>query len=310
MTRNGARAIGGIEAGGTKFVCAVAQRSDGTGGLPILERSVRIPTGDDPAPTLGAVVEFFRAGPRLAALGLGSFGPIDIDPRSRHCGRLGNTPKPGWRGADVAGTLAREFGVPVYFHTDVVAAALGEWLHGAARGARNVLYLTVGTGIGGGALASGAPIHGWQHAEMGHMRVARARGDRFPGSCPFHGDCLEGLASGSALAARGVPARTDPRRQPHPAEAWCADYVAQGIANLTLTLMPDAVVLGGGVTRLPRFHARVRERFAAALGGYLGKPWAAPRTYIRKPGLGARAGVIGAIALATSMRSVAVEARR
>ena len=188
--------LGGIEAGGTKFVCVVGTGPDD------IRAEQRVPT-TSPEDTLAAALHFFQAqqaahGP-LDALGIGSFGPIDLHPGSGRFGFITSTPKPGWANTDLAGVFRRGLGVPVAFDTDVNAAALGEWRYGAARGLDTFLYLTVGTGIGGGALVNGRLLHGLVHPEMGHVRVARDRSvDPFPGACPFHGDCLEGLASGAA----------------------------------------------------------------------------------------------------------------
>lgn len=289
--------LGAVEAGGTKFVCAVGRGPDE------LLAETRFPTGD-PEATLARTVAFLReaaaAHGRLAAVGVGSFGPVRLDPDAPGWGRIADTPKPGWSDADVVGPLQRELEVPVAFDTDVNAAALGEWRWGAGRGADPLVYVTVGTGIGGGGLAGGRLLHGLLHPEMGHLPVRRDPGrDPFPGTCPFHGDCLEGLACGPAIEARwGRPAEELPAD--HPAWALEADYLAQGALGITLVLSPRRIVLGGGVMEAPGLLDRVRARFVDALGGYLRAPelGAGIDRYLVAPGLGSRAGVLGALALA------------
>jgi fructokinase len=189
---------GGIEAGGTKFVCAVGS------GPHDVRAEARFPT-TNPAETIGRAIDFFRrqAGPGLAAIGIASFGPVDPSPGSPTFGYITTTPKPGWANTDLAGPVGRALGVPVGFDTDVNGAALGEYRWGAAQGCDTFVYLTVGTGIGGGGMAGGKLMHGLLHPEMGHMRLPHdLAADPFPGICPFHSDCLEGLASGPAIEAR------------------------------------------------------------------------------------------------------------
>jgi fructokinase len=288
---------GGIEAGGTKFICAVGA------GPGELAAEARFAT-TTPAVTLAATLEFFRTqqarlGP-LAALGVGSFGPVDPQPGSPSFGTITSTPKPGWNDTDLVGPLARAFGLPVGFDTDVNAAALGEGRWGAGQGLNNLVYITVGTGIGGGGLVDGRPIHGMLHPEMGHMLVPHDRqADPFAGGCPYHGDCFEGLANGPAMALRwGQPAETLPLD--HPAWALEARYIALGLVNIILTLSPQRIVLGGGVMGQAQLFPLIRAEVARLLNGYLQTPWVRERMdeYIVPPGLGARAGVLGAIALA------------
>lgn len=288
---------GAIEAGGTKFVCAVGSGPDD------LREETRFETSD-PARTLGRAVEFLRRAQdrhgALAAVGIGAFGPVDLHPAGPTWGRVTRTPKPGWNGADFAGPIARALGRPVGFDTDVNAAALGEREWGAARGLDDVLYLTIGTGIGGGAVVNGRPLHGLVHPEMGHMRVPHDRaGDPFAGDCPYHGDCLEGLASGRAIAARwGRPAQELPPE--HPAWALETEYLAHAVANLTLTLSPRRVIIGGGVMSSGVLFAPLRRRVAELLNGYVQAPELLERIdqFIVPPGLGGRAGVLGALVLA------------
>ena len=288
---------GSLEAGGTKFVCAVGRGPD-----EILAEARFATT--TPGETLTRAAAFFRSmaerhGP-LAAVGIGCFGPIDLEPGSPSYGYVTTTPKEGWQDADVVGPLRVALGVPIGFDTYVNVAALGEGAWGAARGLSTFLYLTVGTGIGGGGLARGQLLHGLVHPEMGHLQVCRdpAR-DPFEGICPFHGDCLEGLASGPAIEARwGQPAETLP--PDHPAWDLEADYLAQGIRDLILVLSPQRVVLGGGVMQQRHLFPRIRARVVQLLAGYVQSPAILDHidTYIVPPALGYRSGLLGGIALA------------
>jgi fructokinase len=289
--------LGGIEGGGTKFVCVI-----GTGPDDIVAEG-RVPT-TTPAETLSRTVDFFRDAAarhgRLAAVGVGSFGPVDLREGSATWGFITTTPKPGWAQTDVAGRLARELGVPVAFDTDVNAAAIGEARWGAARGLDTFVYLTVGTGIGGGGLLGGQPMHGLVHPEMGHMLLPRDQAaDPFPGACPFHGACLEGIASGPALLARwGQPAERLP--PDHPAWALEARYLAYGLANLVCTLSPQRIVVGGGVMKQAQLFPLIRKEVATLLGGYIraSEILETIDTYIVPPGLGNRSGSLGALAMA------------
>jgi fructokinase len=284
--------LGGIEAGGTRWSCAV-------GGEGVEPRRVESFPTTTPAETIGRAIEFFRAEPDLEALGVGLFGPVEVRPDSPRWGTITTTPKPGWRDVDVIGPLAEALGVPIALDTDVNAAAVGEWRHGAAQGLDTFVYLTVGTGIGGGVFADGRPLHGLLHPEIGHMLIPHDRArDPFDGSCPFHGDCLEGLASGTAMRARwGRPAEEidDP-------DAWDleAEHLAAGLANVVLVFSAERIVLGGGVGRAPGLIERVRARLPAALAGYVDSPalTVGIDDYLVAPGLGPRSGVVGAIELA------------
>ncbi len=271
--------FGGIEAGGTKFICGV-----GTG--PDDLETVRIPTAT-PEATIREVAAFFLAHAPLRAIGIGSFGPVDL--RSGH---ITTTPKPGWQGFDLAGSIGRALGVPVGFDTDTNAAALGEARWGAARGLADFLYLTIGTGIGGGAMVNGRLLHGLVHAEMGHIRLPHDRErDPFAGSCPFHGDCLEGLASGPAIEARwGCPSAQLPPE--HPAWRLEAHYLALALNNWVCTLSPERIIMGGGVMEQGQLFGMVRQELAALLNGYTQPGDVAP------PGLGGMSGVLGALVLA------------
>jgi fructokinase len=289
--------VGGIEAGGTKFVCAV-----GTGPDDVREE-LRYPT-TTPQETIGRAVEFFRAQRQrfgeLAAIGVASFGPVDPDPASVKYGYITTTPKAGWRDTDFAGVLQRALGLPVGFDTDVNVAALGEAEWGAARGLDSFLYLTVGTGIGGGGLVGGQLMHGLMHPEMGHIRIPRdPQADPYNGCCPFHGDCLEGLASGPAIEGRwGQSAANFP--PDHPAWTLEANYLALALVNFVCTLSPQRMILGGGVMDQTQLFPLIRERVQQLLAGYI-QVDAILRDidrYIVPPGLGNRSGVLGAFALA------------
>jgi len=276
--------VGGLEAGGTKFVCAVGRGRDIVAEMRIVTTS--------PAETLGAALAFFKHHGPLAALGVASFGPIDLDPRSPTYGFITTTPKSGWAQTDVVGPLRRALGVPIAFDTDVNAAALAEQRWGAARDVASVVYVTVGTGIGGGAVVNGRPVHGLAHPEMGHARIPHDRAaDPFAGACPHHGDCWEGLAAAPALAARwGVPPES--LRDDHPAWELEARYLALGLANVILTLSPERVVLGGGVLARAGLLERVQTTVHELIGDYVRS------AEIVAPALGERSGALGALALA------------
>jgi fructokinase len=288
---------GGIEAGGTKFVCAVGS------GPEDIHAETRFPT-TTPEETLGKAIDFFREGvaqgAALEAIGIGSFGPVDPDPDSPTWGYITTTPKPGWVNTEVAGAIGRALEVPVGFDTDVNAAALGEYRWGAAQGLSSFIYLTVGTGIGGGGMVEGRLLHGLMHPEMGHLRIPHDRSaDPFPGNCPFHGNCLEGLAAGPAIEARwGRRGETLPEE--HPAWPLEARYVALGLVNFILTLAPQRIVIGGGVMSQPHLFELVRAEVQSLLNGYIQAPEILDEidAYIVPPGLGQRSGVLGAMALA------------
>lgn len=281
--------FGGVEAGGTKFVCAI-----GTG--PEIVERVSFPT-TTPEQTLRLAIDFFH-NRQLAAIGIASFGPVDLDPASPTYGFITATPKDGWRNTDIGGPLARATRVPIGLDTDVNGAALGEATWGAGQGLSDILYLTVGTGIGGGALSGGKPVHGMMHPEMGHIRIPRDPSDSFPGCCPFHRDCLEGLASGTAMFERwGLRAQQLP--DDHPAWRLEARYLALGMLNFVMTLSPQRIIAGGGVMHRSLLFPLIREEMQSLLAGYLQSPPIADLdTYLVPPALGDDAGVLGAIALA------------
>lgn len=287
--------LGGIEAGGTKFLCAVADRD----GRTLHETRIATTT---PAETLGAVSAFFDAAQRrhgpLSALSTGSFGPLSLNPLADDYGAITSTPKPGWENTDLLGHLRRTVDAPMALDTDVNCAAVGERLFGSGQGLDSFCYVTVGTGIGVGLLIGGAPHGGANHPEAGHISLPRAAGDTdFAGICPFHGDCLEGLACGPAMRARwGVPAEELPAD--HPAWAIEADYIAALCATLTYVVRPDRIILGGGVMQ-PPMYARVRQALVAKLAGYDASMRAIDMDdYVVAPTAGASAGLTGALALA------------
>ncbi|TPG56390.1 ROK family protein [Sphingomonas glacialis] len=285
----------GVELGGTKCIAVIARDRQ------ILERA-HWPTGDDPTVTLAAIADWLTEQTRryaVAALGIASFGPIGLARGSETYGTILDTPKPGWSGADVVATLSRGFAGPVGFDTDVAAAALAEGRWGASVGCAVHAYITIGTGIGAGIVIAGHPHRGIHHPEIGHVPVRRQLGDSFSGVCPIHGDCLEGLASGPAIAARaGRPAQD--LAQDHPIWDAVIDEIADMLSSLILTLSPQRIVIGGGVGYgqawlLPRLHLAV----ARTLNGYLpAHSRAALSDLIVAPSLGADAGVYGSVALA------------
>lgn len=289
--------VGGIEAGGTKFVCAIGTGPDD------IRAEARMQTRM-PVETLEEAVAFFRDQPTLPdAIGIGCFGPVDPRPASPTYGYITSTPKDGWANTDVAGYFRRALGVPVVFDTDVNAAALGEHRWGAARDVTTFLYLTIGTGIGGGALVNGKRLHGLLHPEMGHILVPRAPGDDFEGLCPYHHTCLEGMAKGPSLAARWGKSGPELPAD-HAAWATEAHYLAMAVVNFVLTLSPERVIMGGGVMHQRQLFPLIRAAVRDQLGGYVQKPEIIEHMddYIVPPGLGDRAGVLGAMALAIEAR--------
>ena len=255
-----------------------------------------------PQATVDQIIAFFRdrAGRDLSAVGIGAFGPVDLHPESPTFGFITSTPKVGWQQYDLASTLYRALQVPIGFDTDVNAAAAGEARWGAGRGLPNFLYLTVGTGIGGGALVNGEVIHGLLHPEMGHIRIPHDfAADPFPGLCPYHKDCLEGLASGPAMQARwGKRAQELP--PDHPAWALEAHYLALGLATWVCTVSPERFLLGGGVMQQASLFPMIRQELLRLLNGYIdAKPLLNEiDSYVAPPELGNRAGVLGAMVLA------------
>ncbi|MEL6230705.1 MAG: ROK family protein [Cyanobacteria bacterium J06627_3] len=294
--------FGAIEAGGTKFVCAVGTSPDD------LRAEIRIPT-TTPAETIAQVIDFFRQqklrfGP-LDGIGVGAFGPVDIHVDSSTFGYFLDTPKPGWQQIEFAGVLQRELVTPVGFDTDVNAAALGEYHWGNGQGFETFLYLTVGTGIGGGAVVNGQLVHGLLHPEMGHIRIPHDLSvDPFPGACPFHQDCLEGLASGFAIEKRWQQkAAALPIN--HPAWTLEAHYLAVGLVNFMLTFSPERIIIGGGVMEQTQLFPMIRSQVRQQMSTYLTVPKIMNDidSYIVPPKLGGQAGIMGALVLAQQAAS-------
>jgi fructokinase len=309
MSKNPKRSIfGALEAGGTKFVCAI-----GTGPDQLLART-QFATGQSPTQMIKSVNAWFKKQQRqhggLAAIGVASFGPVDLDETSPTHGFITTTPKPGWKNTDLVGALRSAFpSIPIGFDTDVNGAALGEWRWGAAKGLGDFVYVTVGTGIGGGGMARGKLLHGLVHPEMGHISMPRLRGDRFEGVCPFHGRCWEGLCSGPAIAKRaGTPAENLP--PDHPAWRLTIEYMAHALATLACVLSPRRIIIGGSVRKAgrlgeQRFFEQLRKAFRTVLADYIASPAlteAGIAEFIVPPHLGDDAGVCGALALARAAR--------
>lgn len=282
----------GVELGGTKCICILATGADD------VREEVTIPT-TAPGETLAGIEEVLDRWRGFVALGIASFGPIVVDRSLPGYGSMAATPKPGWAHVPIATRLARRYGVPTGFDTDVVGAALSEGRWGAAQNLGDFAYATVGTGIGVGLVAGGRPVAGMTHGEFGHIRVARVPGDHWPGNCPFHGDCCEGLANGPAIKARTGVAGADLPAD-HPAWDLVADALAQLCHTLVLTGVPRRIVMGGGVMLgdaelFPRIRTRLRE----SLNGYIdAAPLADMDSFVVPPALGGRAGPLGAIVLA------------
>jgi fructokinase len=280
-----------VEAGGTKFVLGVASDKDA------IEATTRIET-TTPAKTIGAMLDWFAAQRPLSAIGIGSFGPLELDKASPNWGHITDTPKPHWSGADMCGPLLRAFGCPVAIDTDVNGAALAEALWGAGQGQRSTVYFTIGTGIGGGAVVDGRIVHGRSHPEMGHIRLPRHPDDlEFGGTCPFHGGCLEGLASGPAIIARWGTSLSQLAAD-HPAHDIIAFYIAQAGITAMAFFAPGRIIFGGGVMGTPGLIDRVRQQAVALGGGYFPGDVA---EIITLPALGNQAGLIGALALAQQL---------
>lgn len=299
-------AVGAVEAGGTKFVCAVGSGPDD------LRARIEFPT-TSPEETIGRLLEFFAEQAKrepLGAIGIGSFGPIDVNPRSPHFGYITTTPKPGWQNVDLVGPIRRALNVPVAFDTDVNVAAFGEGRWGAAQGLDTFVYITVGTGIGGGGMVGGRLMHGALHPEMGHMRIPHDRQlDPFAGACPFHGDCWEGLAAGPAIEARW-----EGKGQLLPGDhlAWEleAHYLALGVTNLICALSPQRIILGGGVMKQAALFPIIQRKTLELLNRYIQVPDIVEHIaeYIVPAALGDNAGVLGGIALALEMERATNEA--
>lgn len=289
--------LAGVELGGTKCVCILGF------GPEDIRDEVRLPT-TTPSETLTAVEQVLRRwrydGHRIGALGIASFGPIDVDQSSATYGFITSTTKPGWIDSDVAGRLARHVGVPTGFDTDVNGAALAEGRWGGTAGLADHAYVTVGTGVGVGLIVRGRPIGGFTHAELGHIRPARASGDAWPGSCPYHGACVEGLASGTAIAAR-TGARGETLDRDDPVWPLVAHAIAQLLHTLVLAAAPRRILLGGGVMQAqPQLFPMVRSQLHDSIAGYVRAQELDERLdwFVAPPALGDKAGPLGALALA------------
>ena len=283
---------GAIEAGGTKFVCAVSNEN-----FEIIKR-VSIPT-QTPEETFKAVFEFFDQY-ELLAMGIGSFGPIDVNKNSATYGYVTTTPKPGWGNYDFVGTIkARYKGIPIGFTTDVNAAAFGELEKGAAKGLESCVYLTVGTGIGGGAIVKGQLLEGFSHPEIGHILLTRDQGDQYEGFCPYHKDCLEGLAAGPAIENRWGKKAYE-LAPDHEAWQMQANYLAQALMNYVLVLSPERIILGGGVMKQTHLFPMVQDALKKLMNGYVVMPELS--TFIVPPQLGDDAGITGCLMLAHKVR--------
>ncbi|HSM26152.1 MAG TPA: ROK family protein [Anaerolineaceae bacterium] len=292
---------GGIEAGGTKFVCVIANNPDD-----ILAEK-RFPT-TSPEETINNAILFFidnikHHDIKLKSLGIGSFGPIDLNPASATYGCITSTPKKGWRDINLVQPIQEKLQIPILFDTDVNAAAVGEGKWGAARDVENFLYFTIGTGIGGGAIINGKPLHGLIHPEMGHIILNQNQlKDRFIGSCPFHRNCFEGLASGPAIEERWGSAANNLEIN-HPAWELEADYIAQAMSNYICCFSPQKIILGGGVMQQLHLFPMIQKKTVEYLNGYIQSDMIMSNMdqFIIRPGLGNQAGMLGAIALAQAI---------
>lgn len=282
--------LGAIEAGGTKFICAV-----GNAQLDVVA-SCRIAT-TTPEETLRQVIDFFADYP-VSAIGIGSFGPIDLNIDSLTYGYITNTPKSGWQQVDLLGVIQRHFAIPVAFTTDVNASLYGEYTRGSAKGLNSAVYFTIGTGIGAGAIQHGEFIGSLSHPEMGHMLVQPHADDQFQGSCPYHRYCLEGMASGPSIAQRVGVNGADLAKE-HPVWLFISDYIAQACYNVTLILAPEKIVLGGGVMEQTQLLPLIRQRFLALMNHY--RPLPAIDDYLVMPKLAGQQGIVGCFALAHRM---------
>jgi len=282
--------IGAIEAGGTKMVCGIG---DEKGNL--LDR-VSIPT-TDPETTFGQMIEYFKD-KNIDALGIGSFGPVDLNPKSPTYGYITSTPKPGWANTDFVGTFGRALNVPIGFDTDVNGAVLGEVTYGAAQGASSAIYITIGTGVGVGVYYAGNLMHGLVHPEAGHILLMKHPADTYEGKCPYHKTCMEGLAAGPAIQSRwGKPAI----ELADVSEVWEIEsyYIAQAITNYVLCYSPEKIILWGGVMHQDKLFDMIRSKVKEMLGGYIDSPVLKSdlSDYIIAPGLGDDPGIKGAIKL-------------
>lgn len=283
---------GSIEAGGTKFVCAIADEN-----LEIIERE-SYPT-TVPEETMALVIDFFnKHTEKLKAIGIGSFGPIDINKDSSTYGFITSTPKLAWQNYDLLGEMKKHFTVPMAFTTDVNAAAYGEYKLGQGKAKNSLVYFTIGTGVGGGAIQEGKFVEGFSHPEMGHMLIQPHSDDEFEGVCPFHGNCLEGMAAGPSIEKRfGIKGQDIP--EDHPFWEIEATYIAQCAYNTTLILSPEVIVFGGGVMHQQHMVDKVHAAFKKLINGYVNYPKI--DAYIVTPELGDNAGTLGCLSLAKDL---------
>ncbi len=282
------KVLGAIEAGGTKFVCAVGDEK-----FNIVDK-ISIPT-TYPEETLQKIFNFFDTYTNLNAMGIGSFGPIDTNKNSKKYGYITSTPKPNWRNFNFLGEMKKHYSIPIGWTTDVNAACLGEYEVGIALDNTSCIYLTVGTGIGGGAILNGRIIEGFGHTEMGHIIIRNHPEDDFEGVCPYHKNCLEGLAAGPSIEKRyGIKAQNLDTN--HKIWRIIAYYLAQALVNYTLILRPEKIILGGGVMDQPGMIDLVKDEFSLLLANYVETPDL--DSYIVTPALGNNAGITGALILA------------
>lgn len=288
---------GAVELGGTKTLVAIGNR-DGEIG-----ESIRLETGADPDATMKGVGEFL-SGHDVAAVGIASFGPLELRPDHPEFGSILATPKPGWSGFNLVATLGARLSLPIVIETDVNGAAIAEGKWGAATGLEHHAYITVGTGVGAGIVVGGSVLRGLSHPEFGHVPVERHPRDDFVGACPYHGSCLEGMAAGPSLEARfGThPSLLGPSES-EDAVDFSAFYLAQAVRTLLYTVSPQRVIIGGGVSRLEGFHLAVRRLLIDQLAGYGVLPEHGAEGFLTAPGLGDRSGLVGGIALATGLDS-------
>ena len=287
----------GVELGGTKCIALLAR---GPGEL-IARQQVPTTSAEETLVKLEEILSIWRSEHGFAALGIGSFGPLDLDPASSTFGQIRNTPKPGWSGADILRRLGSAAGVETFIDTDVNGAALAEMRWGSGRGMEDFAYVTVGTGVGVGLIVNGRPTRGFAHCELGHIRPVRPVGDAWAGACPFHGDCVEGLASGPALKARVGERQALELGSDDPALQSAASALAQMCHAIVCVGAPRAIALGGGVVEgYPELRKRIEEMLVDSLNGYIELPDGQP--YIRAPKLGVDAGPLGSIALAMTRR--------
>ncbi len=287
---------GALEAGGTKMVCAIGDENG-----KILEQ-ISVPT-KTPDETMPAIIDYFKD-KDIKALGIACFGPVDLDKSSPTYGYIVKTPKLAWKDYNIVGTMKEALGIPIGFDTDVNGSLLGEVTWGAAKGLKDVLYITIGTGVGGGILSGGNVVHGMLHPELGHMKLVKAEDDTYGGKCPFHGTCLEGLAAGPAIEARwGAPARELIDRE----EVWELEsfYIAQALSTFILTISPKKIILGGGVMHVEKLFPMIRKKVLENLNGYLDTAELRDiDNYIIPAGLNDDQGIMGAVKLAMDAVSI------